>query len=95
MNAGEVELLDVAKLQEQLLGLVWRGSRIDHQSGEHDDFANAAAGAVWAVNVRVGEGLVPRIRAVDDDLAPLPHESLSRPTAGPSVGDFTRWLRSG
>jgi hypothetical protein len=47
LNAGEVELLDVPKLQEQLLGLVWRGSKIDHMPGEHDDFANAAAGAVW------------------------------------------------
>jgi hypothetical protein len=47
LNAGEVELLDVAELQEQLLTLVWRGSRIDHLPGDHDDYANAAAGAVW------------------------------------------------
>ncbi len=47
LNAGEVELLDVPKLQEQLLGLVWRSSKIDHMPGEHDDFANAAAGALW------------------------------------------------
>jgi len=46
LNAGEVELLDVPQLQEQLLGLVWRGQRIDHLAGEHDDFANAAAGAL-------------------------------------------------
>jgi hypothetical protein len=39
-------LLDVATLEQQLLGLVWRGGRIDHQSGEHDDFANACAGVV-------------------------------------------------
>ena len=42
LNAGEAELLDNPTLQEQLLGLVWRGTKIDHQSGEHDDFANAA-----------------------------------------------------
>lgn len=54
LNAGEVELLDVPQLQEQLLTLVWRGSRIDHQPGDHDDFANAAAGAVWAVAGRKG-----------------------------------------
>lgn len=48
VNAAEVELLDVPKLQEQILGLVVRGTKIDHLSGEHDDFANAAAGAVWA-----------------------------------------------
>ncbi len=46
LNAGEVELLDVAILQEQLLTLVWRGNRIDHQPGDHDDYANAAAGAI-------------------------------------------------
>jgi len=47
INAGEVELLDVPKVQEQLLGLVTRGSKIDHLPGEHDDFINAAAGALW------------------------------------------------
>jgi len=46
INAAEVELLDVPKLQEQLLGLVTRASKIDHQSGEHDDLINAAAGAI-------------------------------------------------
>ena len=45
LNARELELPDGPKLQEQLLGLVWRGTKIDHQSGEHDDFSNAAAGA--------------------------------------------------
>ena len=34
------------KLEQQLLGLVWRGSKIDHPGGEHDDYANAAAGVV-------------------------------------------------
>ncbi len=47
LNAGEVELLDVPELQEQLLTLVIRGGKIDHQPGDHDDFANAAAGAIW------------------------------------------------
>ncbi len=46
LNAGELEFLDVPKLQEQLLGLVFRGGKIDHQPNEHDDFANAAAGAI-------------------------------------------------
>lgn len=51
LNAGEVELLDIGELQEQLLTLVWRGSRIDHGTGEndHDDWSNAAAGAVHLV----------------------------------------------
>jgi hypothetical protein len=46
LNAGEVELLDVPKLNEQLLTLVVRGTRVDHQPGDHDDYANAAAGAI-------------------------------------------------
>lgn len=46
LNAGEIELLDVPTLQEQLLTLVVRGAKIDHQPGDHDDWANAAAGAL-------------------------------------------------
>lgn len=50
LNAGEVELLDIGPLQEQLLTLVIRGGKIDHQPGDHDDYANAAAGAIWLVS---------------------------------------------
>jgi hypothetical protein len=46
VNAGEVELPDVPKLTEQLLTLVRRGARVDHQPGDHDDWANACAGCV-------------------------------------------------
>ena len=46
LNAGEVELPDIAQLTEQLLTLVWRGARIDHQVGDHDDFSNAVAGVL-------------------------------------------------
>lgn len=44
LNAREAVLLDAPTLEQQLLGLVWRGGRIDHPGGEHDDYANAAAG---------------------------------------------------
>lgn len=50
LNAHEVVLPDVPRLEQQLLGLVWRGGRIDHQSGEHDDFANAAAGVIHVLS---------------------------------------------
>jgi hypothetical protein len=56
VNAGEVELLDVPKLQEQLLTLVRRGARVDHQTGDHDDWANAAAGVVNGVLARAKYG---------------------------------------
>lgn len=53
INAGEIELLDLPKLQEQLLGLVTRGTKIDHLPGEHDDWINAVAGALHAAYARV------------------------------------------
>jgi hypothetical protein len=46
VNAGQVVLLDVPTLEQQLLGLVWKGGKITHQAGEHDDYATAAAGAI-------------------------------------------------
>jgi len=46
LNGHLVVLPDVPTLEQQLLGLVWRGGKIDHPSGEHDDFANGAAGVV-------------------------------------------------
>jgi hypothetical protein len=49
LNAGEVELPDEPRLQEQLLTLVIRGAKVDHQPGDHDDWANAAAGVVWVI----------------------------------------------
>lgn len=64
INAYEVELLDIQKLQEQVLGLVARGIKIDHQPGEHDDWANAAAGAFWAADRDRGG---PNIRTLGED----------------------------
>ena len=70
LNGGRVVLLDNPKLESQLLGLVWRGGKIDHQNGEHDDWANAAAGAIWLANehkahnplaVPIGVGHVERL----------------------------------
>jgi hypothetical protein len=46
INSSEVRLPDVETLQNQLLGLVWRGQRITHAVSEHDDFATACAGVV-------------------------------------------------
>ena len=46
LNAREVVLLDAPLVEQQLLGLVWHGGKIDHPGGEHDDWANAVAGVV-------------------------------------------------
>lgn len=47
INTGSVSLPDEPNVLNQLLILVMRGGKIDHPSGEHDDFANAAAGAAY------------------------------------------------
>lgn len=49
LNGRRVALLDVPVLEQQLLGLGWRGGKITHAPGEHDDFANAVAGVVVGV----------------------------------------------
>ena len=59
INAAEVELIDEAKLHEQLLTLVLRGARVDHQNGDHDDWANAVAGVVWMIRAVQFEQKVP------------------------------------
>ena len=51
LNSGTVELLDVARLHAQLVGLERRTARggrdsIDHAPGAHDDLANASAGVL-------------------------------------------------
>jgi len=46
LNAGQVMLVDDGMVEQQLLGLIWKGTKITHPGGEHDDHANAAAGAV-------------------------------------------------
>ena len=46
LNGGRIVLLDHPNLESQLLGLSWRGGKIDHPNGEHDDYANGAAGAL-------------------------------------------------
>lgn len=56
INAGEVELLDIPKMTEQLLGLVVRGNKIDHMPGEHDDWINSVAGALHAASKPQGIG---------------------------------------
>jgi hypothetical protein len=53
LNAGEVELPDDDEVLMQMLGLVMRGSRVDHLPGAHDDLANALCGVVWVLSEMV------------------------------------------
>jgi hypothetical protein len=62
LNGRRVVLLDVPLLEQQLLGLVWRGGRIDHAPGEHDDFANAVAGVVRLLSAGVDDAQAAETR---------------------------------
>jgi hypothetical protein len=57
LNANEVVLLDVPKLESQLLGLIWRNNRIDHGVNEHDDLSNSVAGAVYVASIEKKRGV--------------------------------------
>ena len=54
MNSGKIELLDLPRLQNQLIGLERRTTRagrdsVDHAPGQHDDVCNAVAGVMVLV----------------------------------------------
>ncbi len=46
LNSHRVVLPDVPMLEQQLLGLVWKGGKITHPANQHDDFATSASGVV-------------------------------------------------
>jgi hypothetical protein len=86
INAAEVELLDESKLYEQLLGLVIRGLKIDHVSGEHDDWGNALAGVVNLLSDKfMGDG---QVFSIPLDRRGLNDISLLGLNAGDSPGVF-------
>jgi hypothetical protein len=53
LNAGELELLDHPTLIEQLVSLIWRGTKIGHENGAHDDHATALALAASVVRAAI------------------------------------------
>jgi len=58
----------VPLLEQQLLGLVWRGNKIDDPGGEHDDWANAVAGVARLCAEPAGS-ILDAIHVVDPTLA--------------------------
>jgi hypothetical protein len=72
LTAREVELLDVPELIEQALALVWRGQKIDHKPGAHDDHIDAAAKALLLA--------VPNAPGLT--IAPLALENITRMSRG-------------
>jgi len=81
LNGGVVRLPDIPTLESQLLSLVWRGGKIDHLPGEHDDFANACAGAVALV------GAKPSLQVYAVDLNRSPRVNAPSPTTDDAKND--------
>ena len=72
VNAGRLELLDLPRLQTQLLGLERRTARggrdsIDHAPGAHDDVANAVAGACVAAVAPPEPGIIGYYRRLVEE----------------------------
>ena len=73
LNGGRIVLLDHPNLESQFLGLVWRGGKIDHPNGEHDDYANGAAGALNLASKNIARTLggtlkqAKSFREIDDE----------------------------
>ena len=95
LNGGRIVLLDHPNLESQFLGLVWRANKIDHPNGEHDDYANGAAGALHlasknqvfnsrAVPTGVGRGIGWEIRKLPGGSTfdkPSPFRDIDEPPA--------------
>jgi hypothetical protein len=86
-------LVDVPQLEQQLMGLVWRGGKIDHASGEHDDWTNATAGAtVLAANVATVGPLDMAVMAMNAQAPPVGAESTAAfyGRSGGGIGDLQK-----
>jgi hypothetical protein len=46
INSGIVEILDNEDLIGQGLTLIWKGAKVSHQNGDHDDFMTGFAGSI-------------------------------------------------
>ena len=92
LNAHKVVLLDVAEAEQQLLGLVWRGGRIDHLIGEHDDWANALVGGV---EILLNPRYAP-LELLDPTIAPRTTEEIEQTNKLEDqhrYEDGVRWLK--
>jgi hypothetical protein len=92
MNSRQVRLLDHARLKLQLGGLIRRtrsGGKdsVDHKPGQHDDLANAAAGALVlaAVSFEI-YGVFDFFQSLDSKTL-LPTLPPASPTAAPISPD--------
>lgn len=109
LNGRQVILLDAPEVEQQLLGLVWRGGKIDHPGGEHDDWANAAAGALLLalqsgaapVDLEPSPEELAQLRAwareqrwtLDSSLDPDGANLVTEADDGPYPNQYGRWAR--
>lgn len=81
VNSGLVDLIEVPRLENQLIALERRTSRggrdmVDHPPGGHDDIANAVAGAI---NLAIGKHQAPVARTATMNTGPSGASDVSRP----------------
>ena len=77
LNAAELELPDHPLTIEQAVTLVWKGPRITHESGSHDDHINAVALAVAVLREQQQQGAV---------IMPVSITRSNMPAAAPHLG---------
>lgn len=84
-NSGSIRLLDVTELVDQFQTLVVRGSKIDHEPGGHNDFANAATLALNAARDAAERGAGDLVTSV-----PAPGNPIYG-TGAETLNDHGRW----
>jgi hypothetical protein len=89
LNGRRVVLLDIPTVEQELLGLIWRGAKITHPNGEHDDWANAVAGMVNLVagKAHPSAGMVT---SVTNSTVPTPEERTGAPSLSGYVHPYER-----
>ena len=95
LNSSKIILLDHPEMESQLLSLIWKGGKITHPSGEHDDFANACAGLVNLLAAGIGPELLPgigqRIARADVPFEDLPSPGFPMPGRIPVRSKLEFW----
>jgi hypothetical protein len=90
LNGHRVVLPDVPELEQQLLGLAWKGAKITHSVNSRDDFATSASGVVSLLSRSAGSAIVPvlsvRITSGDRAEAYWRHQQNARYTPAPAPG---------
>ena len=96
INGHEVELLDHPVTTEQAICLVWKGSKITHETNSHDDHINAVALAVNLVRQKQRRGpIVLPIIVTTPRICYGDYGSMAGGTRNPALGlppaGFSPW----